>query len=73
MQTALLTGVIIAIIGAYLLTSRQVWKLTGKVENGLSDDVKEIKANQMVMQTKVDANHKAVMDRIDRLYDRVLE
>lgn len=51
MLEAILAGIIIALLGGAITLSRAVYRLIGVVENGLIDNVADIKSEQKDMQS----------------------
>ncbi len=65
----IIIGGVVALLGGGMALMRTVYRLTGIVENGLTDDVKEIKTEQV--RAREEQSRQGA--RIDSLYKHLIE
>ncbi len=64
----IIIGSVIALLGGLGVLTRTVFTLSGKIENGLTDDVREIKLEQLRAREEQDRQGA----RIDSLYNHLI-
>ncbi len=64
----IIIGAVIALLGGLGVLTRTVFELSGRIENGLTDDVREIKLEQLRAREEQDRQGA----RIDSLYNHLI-